>query len=183
MGNQDLSKFKMPKNFRGRNPLFVQLWWFVQASLFRCSPQFCYGWRRFLLKTFGAKIGKGVIVRPSVKVTYPWKLDIGDNSWVGDNVELYTLGKITIGKNSVISQRSYLCTGSHDYKSEDFSIFSKDIHIGDGCWLATDVFVAPGVKISNSVVVGARSSVFQNLPESSICIGNPAVKIRTRYSS
>ena len=93
---QDLKSFKLPKNFRGRNAFIVQLWWLVQSILFRTSPQFLYGWRNFLLRLFGAKIGKKVIIRPSVKITYPWKLSIGNYSWVGDDVDLYTLGDIDI---------------------------------------------------------------------------------------
>ena len=94
MIKQDLSKFKLPQNFRGRNAFTVQLWWLVQGTFFRMSPQFMYGFRRFLLRLFGAKIGKKVIIRPSVKITYPWKLSIGDSSWIGDDVDLYTLGNI-----------------------------------------------------------------------------------------
>ena len=88
---QDLKSFKLPKNFRGRNAFIVQLWWLVQSILFRTSPQFLYGWRNFLLRLFGAKIGKKVIIRPSVKITYPLKLSIGNYSWIGDDVDLYTL--------------------------------------------------------------------------------------------
>ena len=120
MNFQNLETFKLPPNFRGRNAFTVQLWWLVQSVLFKTSPQFLYGWRNFLLRLFGAKIGKKVIIRPSVKVTYPWKLSIGDYSWIGDDVALYTLGNIEIGDNVVISQRSYLCTGSHNYLQEDF---------------------------------------------------------------
>ena len=98
---QKLNTFQLPKNFRGRSPIVVQFWWLIQGTLFRMSPQFMYGFRRFLLRLFGAKIGKKVIIRPSVKITYPWKLSIGDYSWIGDQVDLYTLGNITIGKNVV----------------------------------------------------------------------------------
>jgi putative colanic acid biosynthesis acetyltransferase WcaF len=178
---QDLKQFKLPKNFRGKNALIVQLWWIVQATLFKLSPQFAYGWRRFLLRLFGAKIGKDVIIRPTVKVTYPWKVTIGDYSWIGDDVTLYSLGEIEIGKNTVISQKSYICTGSHDMHSVDFAIFAKKITIKDGCWIATDVFVAPNVTIENDVVVGARSSVFNSLPKNKVCIGTPAKPIKDRF--
>lgn len=85
---------------------------------------------------------KNVVIRPSVKITYPWKLTLGDYAWVGDDVNLYTLGEITIGAHSVISQKSYLCTGSHDHASQHFTINATPIVIGEKCWLATDVFVA-----------------------------------------
>lgn len=180
MKYQNLDKYHTPKNFRGRSKVTVQLWWIVQAIFFRCSPQFLYGWRRFLLRSFGATIGKNVIIRPSVKITYPWKLTIGDYSWVGDDVVLYTLGEIEIGAHAVISQKGYICTGTHDYTSSDFKIYAQKITIGEKCWLATDVYVAPGVSIGQGTVVGARSSVFKDLPEGKICIGNPAKPIRDR---
>lgn len=180
MNYQNLNKYSTPADFRGRSKLSVQLWWIVQATLFKCSPQFMYGWRRFLLRSFGAYIGKKVIVRPSVKITYPWKLSIRDYSWIGDEVVLYTLGEIEIGENTVISQRSYICTGTHDYTADDFRIYAKKITISNKCWLATDVYVAPGVTIHSGTVVGARSSVFKDLPSGKICLGNPAKPLRDR---
>lgn len=171
-----LEEFKLPEGFRGRGAVTVQLWWLIHFFLFRPSPQFMYSWRRFLLKMFGAKIGKKVIIRPSVQVTYPWKVTIGDHSWIGDDVVLYSLGEITIGSNTIISQKSYLCTGSHDYSKVDFAIYAKPIIIRDSCWLATDVFVAPGVEIVDEVVVGARSSVYKSILEKGVYKGNPIVK-------
>lgn len=180
MSIQDLSKFSLPPNFRGRNSIVVQLWWLTQALFYHTSPQFMYGWRRFLLKAFGAKLGKNVLLRPSSSITYPWKVKIGDNSWIGDDVVLYSLGDIEIGKNVVISQKSYICTGSHDYSKIDFAIYQKKITIEDEAWLATDVFVAPGVTIGRRTVVGARSSVFKDLPEGKICMGSPVKVIKDR---
>ncbi|PWJ40933.1 putative colanic acid biosynthesis acetyltransferase [Sediminitomix flava] len=177
---QDLSQFKLPKNFRGRNAIWVQIWWVVQSMLFGTSLQFMYGWRRFLLRLFGAEIGKNVIIRPSVKVTYPWKLSVGDNSWIGDDVVLYTLGTIKIGKNSVVSQRSYLCTGSHDYSQITFPIFEKSIKIEDEVWIATDVYIGPGVEICSGSVVGARSSVFKNIEKKGVYVGSPVRYVKTR---
>jgi putative colanic acid biosynthesis acetyltransferase WcaF len=176
----DLKKFKMPSNFRGKNIFYVQIWWLVHSTLFAMSPQVFYRWRVFLLKLFGAKVGRHVIIRPSVKIVYPWKLTIGDYSWIGDNVELYTLGEIIIGENTVISQRSYLCTGGHDYGKETFDIYAEPIRIGDSCWLATDVFVSPGVTIEDNCVIGARSSVYKDISKGSICHGNPAKFIRNK---
>jgi len=177
---QDLNSFKLPKKFRGRNAFIVQLWWIVQETLFRMSPQFLYGFRRSILRAFGAKIGKKVILRPTVRITYPWKVSIGDYSWIGDDVVLYSLGDISIGKNVVISQKSYLCAASHDYLKEDFPIFAKKVTIKDACWLATGVFVAPGVTIHEGTVVGSRSSVYKDLEENKICMGSPAKIIRAR---
>lgn len=177
---QNLTKFKLPKNFRGRSSLLVQLWWITDFFCFKLSPQIMYGWRRFLLRLFGAKIGKGVIIRPSVIITYPWKVSIGDYCWLGDNVELYSLGEIVIGSNVVISQKSYLCTGSHNYKREEFPIYAKPITVEDECWVATDVFIAPGIKIGKGAVIGARSSVFKDIEPGTVNMGNPSKKISNR---
>jgi len=179
---QLLNTFKLPENFRGKNAFIVQLWWLVQGTFFKMSPQFMYGFRRFLLRLFGAKIGKKVIIRPTVRITYPWKVSIGNYSMVGDDVVLYSLGDIEIGDNVVISQKSYLCTGSHDYLQIDFPIFAKKITIENQCWLATDVFVAPGITIKEGTVVGSRSSVYKDLPANKVCVGNPAKIIRERLS-
>ncbi|CAH9018349.1 putative colanic acid biosynthesis acetyltransferase [Candidatus Nitrosacidococcus sp. I8] len=180
---QNLAKFHIPDHFRGKPAWFVQIWWLVESSLFRHSPQFMYGWRCYLLKLFGAKIGKNVKIRPTASITYPWKVSIGDNSWIGDETVLYSLGDIEIGSNTVISQRSYICTGSHDYKLPTFDIFARKITIESEVWVGTDVFIAPGVEIGFGTVVGARSSVFNTLPPMKICIGSPAKPITNRMST
>jgi putative colanic acid biosynthesis acetyltransferase WcaF len=179
---QDLSRFRLPANFRGRSAATVQLWWLVQATLFRWSPQLLYGWRRFLLRLFGARIGRHVLLRPSVQVTYPWKLEIGDYSWIGDDVVLYTLGNVHIGAHAVLSQKSYICTGSHNPQRIGFDIFALPVWIGDQCWIASDVFVAPGVSIGDGAVIGARSTVFDDMPAGMVCRGNPAVPVRPRLA-
>jgi len=177
---QRLDSFRLPEGFRGRPWWYVQLWWLVQSTLFACSPQFMYGWRRWLLRLFGACIGKEVLIRPSVRVTYPWKVQIGDRVWIGDHAELYSLGEIEIGNDVVISQRSYLCAATHDYTKPSFDMEEKKITVCDQVWIATDVFIAPGVTIGRGALVGARSSVFSSLPEGMICIGSPAKPLRPR---
>lgn len=177
---QNLNTYSTPKDFRGKSKITVQLWWIVQSLFFRPSPQVLYGWRRFLLRCFGAKIGKKVIIRPTAKITYPWKVKVGDYSWIGDDVVLYSLGEIDIGSHTVISQRGYICTGSHDYTKTAFPIYAEKITIEDECWLATDVFVAPGKTIKKGTVVGARSSVFKNLESFSIYAGSPAKFLKKR---
>ena len=179
---QKLDKFKIPSGFRARPAGFVQLWWLVQGTIFSWSPQFFYGWRRFLLRLFGAKIGKQVLIRPTARITYPWKVEIGDYAWIGDNVTLYSLGEISIGSHSVISQRCYLSTGSHDYTQPTFDIFAKPIRVGGQVWLAYDVFIAPGVEVGEGTVIGARSSVLDDLPGGMICYGNPAKPVKPRLS-
>src|ERR1700736_2868683 len=178
---QNLREFKIPANFRGKPAWVVQLWWLVQATLFRCSPQVLYGWRRWLLRLFGARIGRGVLIRATAEITYPWKLTIGDWSWIGDNVTLYTLGEIYIGENAVVSQQCYLCTGSHDYTSPSFDIFSRPVRIDTEAWLAAGVFVAPGVNIGRGVVVAMRSVVTHDLPSMMVCFGSPAEPRRPRF--
>jgi len=175
-----MDQFRVPPGFRGRSAVYTQIWWIVQSTLFRMSPQVFYGWRRWLLRLFGARIGKGVIIRPSVQVTYPWKLKVGDFCHIGDEVVLYTLGEIEIGDCAVVSQRSYICTGSHDHTSPTFDIYARKIVIEPEAWLATDVFVAPGVLIGSGAVVGARSSVFSDVPPGVIYVGSPARFVGTR---
>lgn len=180
MVRQDLKQYNTPPGFRGKSKIIVQLWWICNALLFNPSPQVLYGWRRFILRSFGAEIGKGVIIRPSAKITYPWKVKIGDYSWIGDDVVLYSLDNIIIGKNTVISQKSYICTGTHDYSIIDFPIKGKEINIEDECWLATDVFVSPGVTIKKGTVVGARSTVINDLDSNSVYVGSPVRFIKKR---
>ena len=180
---QDLSKFKVPDGFRGRrSKVYTQLWWFVQSSLFKYSPKFMYNFRCSLLRFFGAKIGKGVLIRPSDTITYPWKLTIGDYTWIGDDSILYNLGHIEIGSNVAIAHRVYLCTGLHDMDKITFDIGAKDIIIKDEVWLPNDVFVGPGVTIGRGSVIGARSSVFADMPEGMICYGSPAKAVKPRIS-
>jgi putative colanic acid biosynthesis acetyltransferase WcaF len=179
---QDLSRFRLPKDFRGRPGWVVQLWWLVQAILFRPSPQVFYGWRRFLLRLFGARVGDGVLVRPTVEVTYPWKVELGDHCWIGDNVTLYSLDDIRVGAHAVVSQKSYLCAGSHDIADPNFAITRSPITVGAGAWIATDVFVAPGCTIGENTVVGARSSVYRSLSSGMVFVGNPALPVRARIT-
>lgn len=177
---QDLRLFNLPFGFRGASCFYVQIWWFIQSTAFRLSPQFAYSWRAMLLRIFGAKIGKGVVIRPSVTVTYPWKVSIGDYAWIGDDVVLYSLGEIEIGANAVVSQRSYLCAADHDYCQVDFPIQAKKVTIGPQAWLAADVFVAPGVTVGEGAVIGARSSVFKDMPAGMVCMGHPCVPVKKR---
>ncbi|SEQ51593.1 putative colanic acid biosynthesis acetyltransferase [Neolewinella agarilytica] len=177
---QDLSRFKMPDGFRGKPGWYVQLWWIVQGTLFALSPQFLYGYRRWLLRLFGAKVGKGAIIRPTVRFQFPWKVTLGENAWIGDDVILYSLGPISVGDNAVVSQRSYLCTGSHDPGLPEFPIWQQPIIIESECWIATDVYVGPGVTIGQGTIVGARSSVFKSLPPMKVCVGSPARPVRDR---
>jgi putative colanic acid biosynthesis acetyltransferase WcaF len=176
---QDLSKFRVPPGFRGRSGPVTLLWQLVQATLFRLSPQPFYAWRRGLLRLFGARIGRRVLLRATARITYPWKVEIGDFSWIGDHVEIYSLDKICIGRHSVVSQRSYLCTGSHNSKDMSFAYVTAPIIIQDQVWIATDVFIAPGVIIGRGAVVGTRSTVFEDVSPAMVAFGAPA-KVRRK---
>jgi putative colanic acid biosynthesis acetyltransferase WcaF len=177
---QRLNRFELPRGFRGRSAVFVQFWWLVQSLLVKPLPQICYPLRRALLRAFGAKIGSGVQVRPGVEITYPWKVAIGANSWIGDRVTLYSLGPITIGADSVISQNAYICAADHDYADISFPIRERPVEIGEQVWIASDVWVGPGVTIGDGTVVGARSTVTKDLPAGMVCVGSPCTPIKPR---
>ncbi|HBQ98949.1 MULTISPECIES: hormogonium polysaccharide biosynthesis acetyltransferase HpsU [unclassified Roseofilum] len=170
----DLRQYDQSNFDRGRPTWGIILWWFIQAITFPLTLHNWHNIRVMLLRCFGAKIGRGVVIRPTARFTYPWKVSIGDYSWIGDDVVFYSLDQIEIGQHCVISQKTYLCTGSHDIQDPCFRLVTDPIKIGNGVWIATDCFVSPGVKIGANSVVGARSSVFRSLPESYICWGTPA---------
>ena len=176
----DLSKYNQSGFDRGRPEWFIFLWWLIEGFIFPLTPHNCNKIRCNLLRLFGAKIGKGIIIRHSVRVLYPWKLEIGDFSWIGDRVFLYNLDNIKIGTHTIISQKSYLCTGSHDINDPQFSLITAPIQIGNGVWIATDCFISPGVKIGANTVIGARSSVFSNIQGEQVAWGTPCKTHRTR---
>jgi putative colanic acid biosynthesis acetyltransferase WcaF len=163
---------------RGRPGWVILLWWLVQAIAFPLTPHFLHAPRIALLKLFGAQIGRGVSIRPTARFTYPWKVTIGDHSWIGDDVVVYSLDRVQIGEHCVISQKSYLCTGSHDLQDLAFGLKTASIAIGNGVWIATDCFIAPGVQIGSNAVIGVRSTVLSHMPNQQVCWGSPC---RPRY--
>ncbi len=169
----DLQKYDQAGYDRGRPGWYVLLWWFVQSIAFPVSPHPLNSFRCQLLRLFGAKIGKKVLIRPTARFTYPWNVEIGDSCWIGDDVVFYSLDRIRLGENCIISQKTYLCTGSHDIQDPTFKLIVAPIEIGNGTWLATDCFVGCGVQIGSNTVVGARSSVFTSLPAQYVCLGTP----------
>lgn len=175
LNNYDQSWFS-----RGRNGLVVIMWYFVQCTLFRIPIHNFYSFRNFLLRIFGCKIGKAVKIRRTCEITYPWKVEIGDYTWIDDEVILYSLDKIKIGSNCSITRRSYICTGNHDVNDPDFKLIVKPIEIKDGTWIQAECFIGQGVTIEENCVVGARSSVFKDLPKNMICKGTPCVPIKER---
>jgi putative colanic acid biosynthesis acetyltransferase WcaF len=176
----DLSQYDQSWYDRGRPGWFVLLWWLVQAIAFPLTPHSFQSARVFILRAFGAKVGKGVIIRPTARFTYPWKVSIGDYSWVGDDVVFYSLDPIEVGQHCVISQETYLCTGSHDVGDRRFGLKTAPITIGNGAWIASNCFVAPGVTIGANAVIGACSQVMKDMPNQMICFGSPCRPHRLR---
>jgi putative colanic acid biosynthesis acetyltransferase WcaF len=167
-------------SFSLSNRIARVLWGLVNLILFRFSPKPLHEWRSFLLRCFGAKVGKGVHVYPGVKIWAPWNLDLGDGCGVANDAILYSQGKISIGSRSVISQGTNVCTGTHDYTKQGSPLITKPITIGDNVWVAAEAFIHPGVTIANGCVIGARSVVNNNMPEWMVCTGHPCVPIKKR---
>jgi acetyltransferase-like isoleucine patch superfamily enzyme len=159
------------------------LWGLVCTLLFRFSWHNFYGWRAFLLRCFGASLGRNVRIRRTAKIAIPWNLRIGDDVSIGDDAILYSLGLITIGERSFLSQYAHLCAGTHDSTQPNYPLLRPPITIGADCWIAADAFVGPGVTVGDRTVVGARASVFSDLPPDVIAVGNPAKPIKPREFS
>lgn len=112
---------------------------------------------------------------------FPWNLSIGDNTEIGWEVKLYNLGRITIGSHTIVSQYAHLCAGNHDYESPGFTLLKEPITIGSGVWIASDVFIGPGVHVGNDSVVAARAVVVKNIPDHVVAAGHPAKVIKERH--
>lgn len=152
--------------------------WGVAWPLFRLSPRPLWGWRRMLLRAFGAKVSKNVHVFPTVRITIPWNIDLGQDSAVGDMARLYALGPIKISARSTVSQGAYLCAGTHDISDPSRPLVKPPILIGPDAWIAAEAFVGPGVTIGAGAIVGARAVVMKDVDPGHIVVGNPAKKIR-----
>ncbi|TIP74935.1 MAG: acetyltransferase [Mesorhizobium sp.] len=154
--------------------------WALIKPLFFLSPRLLWGWRRFLLRQFGATIGKDVHVYPSVRIAIPWNLVIGDSAAIGDRAVLYALGEIRIGEAATISQGAHLCAGSHDHRNPLMPLTKPPISIGAGAWICADAFIGPGVTIGERAVVGARAVAVRDVGPNLVVVGNPARSIGTR---
>lgn len=151
--------------------------WSIASPLFSLSPRPLWGWRRFLLRLFGARIGCAVHVYPSVRIVIPWHVEIGDESAVGDRAILYSLGRITLGQRVTISQGAHLCAGSHDWRKPDRPLTKPPIDIGDDVWVCADSFIGPGVTVGSGAIVGARAVAMRNVAKKTMVVGNPAYQI------
>lgn len=158
------------------------LWAFVQATVFRWSPRPWHGFRTRLLRLFGADIPNPaqVVIFPTARISYPWRLRLEPRSMVGRNVTLYNLGQITLRRGANISQNVHLCAGTHDFTRWDMPLVTAPIVIGENAWVGADVFVGPGVTVGELTVVGARSVVVRDLPAGKICVGQPCRPIKDR---
>ena len=148
------------------------LWATIQPA-FRLSPRPCWGWRRGMLRAFGAKIGPQVHVHPTVRITMPWHLAIDAQAAVGDQVILYALGRIHIGARAAVSQHAHLCAGTHDRRDPARPLLKMPIHIGSDAWVCADAFVGPGVRIGAGAILGARAVAMKDLPAAHLGFGNP----------
>ena len=173
-------KHRFPSSHSLRNRLGRLIWGAVWVVLFRPSPKVFHGWRRWILRCFGAKLGIGVHVYPSARLWAPWLLDMGDHSCLGHMVDCYNVGGVKLGAFATISQYSYLCGATHDYTLASMPLVPSPIVVGARAWIAADAFVGPGVTVGEGAVVGARSSVYKDVPEWMVLAGNPARVIKPR---
>jgi putative colanic acid biosynthesis acetyltransferase WcaF len=171
--NRSIQKWR-PQELAGR------VLWTACGPLFRFSPRLLWGWRRFLLRCFGAQVGKHVQIHPSARVFIPWNLEIGDWSSVGFDAQLYNLGPMKIGEKVTISQRAHLCGGSHDFRDPAMPLLKLEVEVGNEAWICADAFVGPQVKIGKRAVVAARAVVMKNVGEGAVVGGNPAKRIGQR---
>jgi len=176
----DLSRFSNTGFDRGASRLKEALWVLVCCLFFAPALPLSSAFRVFWLRVFGANIGRGVVIKPQVKITFPWKLTLGDHVWLGEECWLLNLEHIIIADNVCISQRAFLCTGNHNYKSPTFDLIVKPIQVEASAWIGAGAFVGPGVKVGSHAVLTAGSVATNDLQPFGIYRGNPAVLIKQR---
>jgi putative colanic acid biosynthesis acetyltransferase WcaF len=175
--NIDLGTYTDPKPWSYQ--LKRVLWLCVQFPFWVRAPRILNPIRIGLLRLFGARIGRRCIVG-NARIWIPWNLEMGEFSAIGDGAEIYNFARVRVGTNSVVSQRSYLCTATHDYTKSNFPIYSLPITIGHSAWITAGVFVAPGITVGDGAVVGAYSVVTKDVPAWTVCGGNPCRVIKRR---
>jgi putative colanic acid biosynthesis acetyltransferase WcaF len=154
--------------------------WGLGRWLIRLSPRPCFAWRRFIFRLFGARIGAHVNTYPSTHLYMPWNVEIGDWAALGEDVLVYSLGKVSIGKSVTLSYRAHVCAGTHDLNDPALPLRKPPVSIEDGVWVGTEAFVGPGVRIARCAVVGARAVVVKDVESLDIVGGNPARVIGRR---
>lgn len=156
------------------------LWRVVRLLVYQPTPVYMHRWRCCVLRAFGATIHEHAFPYPDAKIWAPWNLVMGSGSCLGPNVECYNVAPVHLGCDVTVSQRSHLCTASHDYNDPQFPLTGAPIVIGDGAWVAAEAFVGPGISIGERAVVLARSVIVNNVEPSAIMGGNPARHLRNR---
>ena len=180
MNTVDLSRFDVGDYKTGRG-FSTRLLWFITNAIFLQNPLNASSRIKvFLLRLFGAKIGKGVVLKPGINVKYPWRLVIGDYSWIGEQAWLDCLVPITIGAHACVSQGVYLCTGNHDWSDAAFSYKLQPIVIEDGAWIGARATILPGVTVSSHSVITGGSVVSKNTEPYLVYSGNPAIPVKQR---
>ena len=162
------------------NRLFRLVWMTAWVLLARFTPPPLHGWRRLVLRAFGAKVGQGARVHASVSVWLPANLELGDHALIGPGVRLYNQGRISIGAHSVISQRAHICASTHDVSDPLFQLVVRPVSIGAQCWVAAEAFVGPGVTMGDRSVLGARGALFSDAEPDAVYSGNPAAFVKSR---
>jgi putative colanic acid biosynthesis acetyltransferase WcaF len=166
---------------RGRPLLVEAAWYLAKCLLFLPAWPIPSSLKRSVLRRFGAWVGRGVVIKPRVNIHFPWKLQVGDHSWIGEEVFILDFEPVALGAHCCISQRVFLCAGNHDYRRPGFAFRNRLIAVGDGAWVGAQTFVAPGVTIGAEAVVTAGSVVTKDLPAGMICSGNPCVPVKGRW--
>jgi len=179
----DLSSYNNAPFQPGGTSLKRFLWYYLNALFLKTSLVPSNGFKSFLLRLFGAKIGKNVVIKPGVNVKYAWHLSIGNDTWIGENVWIDCLLPVNIGSNVCISQGAVLLTGNHNYKKTGFDLIVSGFILGDGVWIGAGAMVMPGIKAASHAVLSAGSVATKNLEAYSVYQGNPAVKVRDRVIS
>ena len=160
---------------------FKQVSWYLTNIIFFKNPfNILSGLKVSLLRSFGAKLGKGVVIKPSVNIKYPWKLQVGDHSWIGEEVWIDNLSTVTIGKNVTLSQGCLLLTGSHDHTRTSFDFLSYPIVLEDGVWIGARAVVSGGITCKSHSVLGINAIAEKDLEPYTIYKGNPAVPVLQR---
>lgn len=171
--NLDIHAARSAKPYSTREYAGRVLWAFA-TPLMRLSPVPCYGWRRFLLRLFGATVGRAVHVAPSARIALPWMLVLGDECAIGADALIYNLGRVTIGARATVSHRAHLCAGSHDHRDPALPLLRVPVTIGDDAWICAQAFVGPGVAVGEGAIVGAAAVAVRDVAKWTIVAGNPA---------
>ncbi|WP_428328399.1 putative colanic acid biosynthesis acetyltransferase [Mucilaginibacter sp.] len=180
MQQTDLSTYNNFPFNPGGSAVKRVLWYYLNALFLKTSLLPSNSFKTFLLRLFGARIGKSVTIKPGVNVKYPWHLTIGNHTWIGENVWIDCLVPITIGNNVCLSQGAILLTGSHNYKKTSFDLITKSIILEDGVWIGAAAMVTPGITAASHAVLTSGSVATKNLEAYAVYQGNPAIKTRSR---